>query len=155
MVRYTVSLLDRLFDDKPDEPDDDDLAAREFHCLQQVVTRDVENLLNTRSELSIDFAIYPELARSVLTYGLPDFSHMSPNSAEDCQKVCDLVATIIARFEPRLKHVAIELKNSGDRQSRRDFAFQINALLMTDPEPENIVFDAILESATQRFRVIE
>lgn len=154
MSMYTFSLLDRLFDDHPDEVIEKPSATeRNFYNLKELVSRDVENLLNTRCDLAIDFACYPELKRSVLTYGLPDFSHMSPNNPADRQYVSTAVADIITRFEPRLAHVDIEL---GDTLTSRDghgFVFKINALLLTDPEPENVVFDATLDIATQLYQI--
>lgn len=154
MSRYTLSLLDRLFDDHPDEVVDNLIpTGRELYSLKEIVSRDVENLLNTRCEFTVDFTRYPELKRSVLTYGLPDFSHMSPNNPADRKKVCDSVADIITRFEPRLRHIDITLGNAMDSRDNHEFLFQISALLMTDPEPEMIVFDALLDASTQLYRV--
>ena len=154
MGRYILSLLDRLFDDHPDEVVDERITAgRELHSLREIVSRDVENLLNTRCEFTVDFTRYPELKRSVVTYGLPDFSHMSPNSPTDRKKVCDSVADIILRFEPRLQHVDIQIDNAIHSRNGHEFLFKINALLMTDPEPENIIFDARFDASTQLYRI--
>lgn len=153
---YALSLLDRLFDDEPDESESKSSLPCDLENLKVIVSRDLENLLNTRSELTpLDVEKYVELRRSVLTYGLPDFSTLNPNSVEDHQKVCEAVADVIARFEPRLKQIAVQLNSSSAEQARQEFSFQINALLMTDREPENVVFNAVLEASTQHYRIID
>ena len=70
------SVLDRLLDDRPGVASEPVASrAQNLRALKKSVARDLEALLNTRQEalepLPEEFT---ELGRSILTYGLPDFT---------------------------------------------------------------------------------
>jgi type VI secretion system protein ImpF len=147
------SLLDRLLDDDPGvtaEP-----ARNRSQLLRELklsVRRDIESLLNARRRnVSIPPAL-PELANSLLTYGIPDFSGAGP--ATDAQRTafCRLLETIVRQGEPRLLRVSVELAAAPD-DTDRTLRFRIDALLRADPSPEPVVFDSTLEPATHQFAV--
>ena len=78
-VRTYPSILDRLLDDEPEvtrEP-----LHQHFQGVRQLkraVTRDLEALLNTRQEQLTALPVAcSEVQRSLLTYGLPDFTALS------------------------------------------------------------------------------
>jgi type VI secretion system protein ImpF len=76
-----ASILDRLMDEEPDvshEP----AQARLFDIRQvkAMVTRDLENLLNSRRQILKIPALYKELHNSVFMYGLEDFTSKNPKS---------------------------------------------------------------------------
>src|SRR5512134_3018544 len=90
-VSTTPSVLDRLFDNRPLPPWESLPREREARLqakrnqdiqdLKRCVARDLELLLNTRRESQHDIPEdYPELKRSLLTYGLPDFTAYSLGS---------------------------------------------------------------------------
>lgn len=151
-VRLTLSVLDRLFDDQPQEETDAQPNFRQgLDQLKQAVARDLEALLNTRQGLVPDIVAYPELERSVLNYGLPDFSSLSAASEADRARIRAGLERAIALFEPRLTHVVVRLQSSVEVVSQ--FTFHIEALLKVDPVPEPVVFDAVLEVATQLYKI--
>ncbi len=72
-------------------------------CLA-AIRRDVETLLNTRS---------PADEPSVVGYGLPDFTHMSPDSADDMWRLAARIRETLERFETRLERVRVEVGEGG------------------------------------------
>lgn len=147
------SILDRLLDDAPDvthEP-----AASRFQNLRQLkqaVTRDLEALLNTRQEALGELpAAFVEVRRSLLTYGLPDFTAFSLLNPQDRQRIRRALEQAIAAFEPRLERVRVNL--ASPRQHEQTLRFHIEALLKVEPAPEPVTFDALLQLQTQQYVV--
>ena len=142
------SLLDRLTDNEPDvstEP-----AWRQTQDSTQYrrsVLRDVENLLNTRCGITdVPGGCY-ELAQSVLTYGLPDFTSAGIGSEEERDHLRLAVRRVIERFEPRLADVRVTLRAPDDSHDRA-IQLTIEAVLMVDPEPLPITFDTLVEPSS-------
>lgn len=134
--RLQLSLLDRLLDDGVLRPS----VAQ----IRQSVRRDLECLLNTRRSWIPCPARYRELAKSVLGYGLPDFTVMELSTQEGRQWLCDEVERTIVRFEPRLARVDVVMKDS-DTPLDRMLRLRIDAVLLVDPVPEPVAFDSELE----------
>ncbi len=147
------SVLDRLLDDDPgvstEPPRNRSQMLRE---LKLAVRRDVENLLNARRRnVSIPPEL-PELARSLLTYGVADFSGTGPATPKQREAFCRVLEGVIRENEPRLLEVRVEVAanpEAGDRTLR----FRIDGLLRADPSPEPVIFDSTLEPATHQFAV--
>jgi type VI secretion system protein ImpF len=120
--------------------------------LKLSVRRDVEHLLNARRRnLAVPVGL-PELADSLLAYGVPDFSGTGPATGEQREAFCRLLEDVIRRGEPRLLRVSVALAPDPDPADRA-LRFRIDALLRADPSPEPVVFDSTLEPATHRFAV--
>lgn len=134
--RLQLSLLDRLLDDGDTKPS---VAA-----IRRSVRRDLEALLNTRRCWLPRPAQYRELAKSVLGYGLPDFTVMELSTQEGRQWLCDEVERTIIRFEPRLTRISVVMK---DRETPLDrlLRLRIDAVLLVDPVPQPVAFDSELE----------
>ena len=139
------SVLDRLIDDDPtvsrEAAKSRSLVLRE---LKQCVRRDLENLLNTRWHCKPVPADLGELQLSLVNYGLPDLSGADLGSAEGRQAFCQLVESVIQKYEPRFKSVVVELVDSVD-PADRTLHFRIDALLYAEPAPEPVIFDSSLE----------
>lgn len=146
------SLLDRLSDNKPYDLVEDVFSWKsDFDQYKQAVARDLEYLLNTRTDSSLDFQRWPELKKSVLNYGLPDFSHLSMSSETDRQLIQHRVQEAIKIFEPRLQQVTVSLITNFTKQAQ--FSFRIEGTLLVRLAKELVMFDAVLEIATQRYTV--
>ena len=147
------SVLDRLLDDDPGvstEPARN--RSQLLRDLKLSVRRDIENLLNARRRNITLPRELPELAQSLLSYGVADFSGTSPATAKAREGFCRALEAVIRANEPRLLEVRVELAanpESGDRTLR----FRIDALLRADPSPEPVIFDSTLEPATHTFAV--
>src|SRR3546814_20638761 len=72
--RLQPSLLDRLRDDDPRNPKDAiGQQSQSARGLRESLLRDLGWLLNSRNLASVqDLSAYPEVARSVVNFGLPD-----------------------------------------------------------------------------------
>lgn len=149
------SLLDRLMDDKPQvgvDPVPGYLESRD-HLLASV-RRDLESLLNTRRVPDTSPEEFEELSRSVYHYGLPDVAEVSRDSADAHARLLRQVKEAIAAFEPRLANVRVSHPpQSAAGIQRRELRFVIHGLLRMDPNPEQVVFDTVLELASGEYEV--
>ena len=137
------SLLERLIDDNPGQPDRNKRGF-DLKALRQSVRRDLENLLNSRVQWHLWPQSYTELSLSLLNYGLPDFSVMVVDSAEGRQTLCRAVEEAIRRFEPRFVDVEVSVPEQ-EHGMERVLRLRIQALLYADPEPLHIMFDSDVE----------
>lgn len=149
----TPSIFDRLLDDAPEvshEPVADRFqSVRE---LERAVARDLEALLNTRQETLEELpSEFQEVNRSLVAYGLPDFTSLSLMSEEDRHRIRRAVEQAIAEFEPRLQRVRVTLE--APRENDRGLRFRIDAQLPVDPAPEPVTFDAVLQLNTKQYVV--
>ena len=120
--------------------------------LKQSVSRDIEALLNTRRELLTELPPeFQEVNYSVLTYGLPDFTSMSLNSHKDRKSIRREIETTLGRFEPRLR--AIKVTVEGPKKLEHALHFRIDAMLLVEPNPEAVSFDAMLQLSTSTYQV--
>lgn len=151
--RLVPSVWDRLNDHDPgvtQEP-----ASNRFqslHQLKDALARDLELLLNTRREALRPLpAGYPQAGRSLLVYGLPDFSAFDLHNRDDRSRIQQALERTIGLFEQRLRRVRVTLK--APRRFERRLHFRVDALLRVEPMPEPVTFDAELELGTQEYLV--
>lgn len=150
----TLSVLDRLIDEEPHVRDDPEPNWE--HSVgrhRRAVLRDLEWLLNTRRMPDPGpLDDFPELRKSLMTYGPPDISSLSADTATTRRRLLRQMEELIRTFEPRLVNTRIRLveeSESGSRQVR----FAVEGLLRMDPDPERVSFDTVLEIASGRFVV--
>jgi type VI secretion system protein ImpF len=142
------SVLDRLLDDDPDVKRE--TAKSRNQVLREMklsVRRDLENLLNTRRRAG---PLPPELAelnRSLVGYGLPDFTGTDMTGAEAREEFRQAVEAVLRAYEPRFKTVKVHLLE-GTELLDRTLRFRIDALLYAYPAPEVVVFDSAVEPLT-------
>jgi len=108
-----------LFDRLVDVPDWDErerpLRILNSEQLKASVRRELERLLNTRC--SIPLHRLGEEERSVVNYGIPDFSSLSPHNADDHALIASIVGQTITAFEPRLRQVRVEVGPASGAES--------------------------------------
>jgi type VI secretion system protein ImpF len=127
------SVLDRLID-----PDAGGPGLRYGYTLEQMmaaVRADIENLLNTHCPYPDMPAEYPETAASVLAFGLPDMTALPVATDAERAALGEVLATVIARYEPRLKNVRVRLQDGGSGRGIPQVKFHIDARLAVDPAP--------------------
>ena len=148
-LRYVPGLFDRL---TAGGRTHDGGAGWSLDQLKDAVARDLEDLFNTRAALQ-DSALeaFPEVARSILSYGLIDFAGMCLTSDEDKKKICAAVELAVERHEPRLYAVSAALQTTGVTVNRVDIV--IRARLKADPAAELVQFDAVLKPSTQQYTI--
>lgn len=150
-VRIQISVLDRLIDFEP-QATSEPLASRSksLRQLKQSLKRDLEWLLNTRQTFSVPDEL-PDLAGSLLAFGLPDFSTLSVRSTEDQANLIHALELTLKRFEPRLEDVVVSLAAASPLE--RALRFRIEARLKVDPVPEPVTFDTTLILGSGNFAV--
>lgn len=152
MGNAQASLLDRLIDEDPKSPGES--AQYRLLDVRQVkghVVRDLENLLNSRRDITNLPAEFRELDNSVATYGLKDFTAENTDSQKVRQTIRKDVEQTIARFEPRLQNVKVELETGSKKE--RNLSFHISALLVVDPIREPVAFDTFFDSIRKEYVV--
>jgi type VI secretion system protein ImpF len=147
------SIFDRLLDDEPANSREVVSSRRQMlRELKTSVSRDLENLLNTRQR----WAEFPpgleELDSSLVNYGIPDFTGVNMSIAAERERLRATIQRIIEQFEPRFQSIKVKLLDNAESFDRR-LRFRIDGLLNVDPAPEPVVFDSQLEPATSTFEV--
>lgn len=79
----------------------------------EIIRRDVELLLGSRSPLPMQVAADGTEPLSVTEYGLPDFTHLSARSEDDCRLLAKAVKRVIEAFESRLCAVEVQALAGG------------------------------------------
>jgi type VI secretion system lysozyme-like protein len=141
-IKARRPLFDRLVDYEPQlEREVRPLRALDGRGLKESVRRELQTLFNTRCEFSAQRL--PVRDRSVINYGIPDFSHFSAHNMEDRRKLATILRHAIEAFEPRLRNVRVELVEApGDPSS---LGGVIEAMLAVGNLAEPIAFRTVLQ----------
>ena len=156
--RLQPSLLDRLTDIHPEKSKEStaqqSMSQKEF---KDAVIRDLGWLLNSVSlDVCVDLEAYPEVARSVLNFGLPDISGHT-TSTIDVRSVENSVKRAIRQFEPRIIRNSLRVKvhsNPSD-MSHNSLVFEIQGAVFGQPSPFQIVLRSELNLECGEFSVTE
>jgi type VI secretion system protein ImpF len=154
--RIRLPLLDRLLDSNPDGPADPQVSQPlAVEMLRNAVLRDMEALLNARRRRVPLPAGQAELPVSPLGYGLPDPTAGSFSTAEARAALAREVEVALRRFEPRLTAVTVVPSTIDRDRLDRTLRLRVEAVLRTDPVPEQMVFETVLRPATLDVTVVE
>ena len=149
------SIIDRLFDDEPENKNELDPGQHQkLKQLRNSVRRDLENLMNTRFRVIEPGEEYLQLEKSLLNYGLPDLATINITDIEKRKEFTSKLEKILKEFEPRFKNVNVSYFDNNDNTDRT-LRFRIDATLYADPSPEVVVFDSILEPVTRSISIEE
>jgi type VI secretion system protein ImpF len=154
--RLQPSLLDRLTDDEPQRQEESrEQRVLSVRRLRDGVLRDLGWLLNTaRLDITEDLSDHPEVARSVLNYGLPDLTGMT-TSGIDSSELEREVRQAIADFEPRMMRnsVRVRVVLDPDHMNRNTLRFEIEADLWAKPLPEQLYLKTEVDLETGSFTI--
>ena len=138
---HAGSLLDRLIDDEADARGD---GAPSFARLKDGLRRDLEDVLNTRRRFLRPPKALDELDRSLLSYGLADFTNEQLTSLSFRQDFSEEVELVLRRLEPRITvHEVLFLEN-GDALDRR-LRFRIVGAVRLGGERQSLSFDSYVD----------
>jgi type VI secretion system protein ImpF len=150
--RIRLPLLDRLLDADPAAPVDPPVTqAYAVELLRQAVRRDMEALLNARRRRVPLPAALAELPVSALGYGVPDPTAGSFTEDERREALAAEVEAAVRRFEPRLTNIRVTLAKSPRERAEpldRTLRLRVEAVLRSDPVPEQISFETQLRPVT-------
>jgi len=112
--------------------------TNEKEWLDQI-KNNIENILNTRSQLSFEEYLEKSHNLTVLDFGVPDFMN-TPNGGNFKDNLCQIVEVALLNFEPRITNVSIELVTSQDKKLR----FHIKATVKNSSININLVLNNLL-----------
>jgi len=142
--RLRPSLLDRLTDQNPERQvesvRDRTVDDTELH---ELVRRDLTWLFNTTHMASSrDFSEHPEVARSVLNFGIPDLTGRMLSSI-DMQQLESCVLLALQHFEPRLvpDSIRVSARAGNDSFGTTALIFDIEGELWAEPLPLMLYLD--------------
>lgn len=152
MKGFTPGLFDRLMDVPVRGANSAIMSRMSVEDLKDSVARDLEALLNTRSAISEELLKdFPECARSVVAYGLPDFAGRSLSSPDDRAHICACLEATIGRHEPRLRNVNVSLEERAGAINSLNFS--ITALIVVSSSEEPVNFDAQMQPSTLDYSI--
>lgn len=125
--------------------------------LRECVLRDMARLLNATRLLDLDEArAYPQVARSVVNYGVPPLAGMTLSEL-DVGYVEEAIRQALTHYEPRLLPQSIEVRYTGEDERGGNgnvLTFEIAAKLwgLPHPAPMLVYTDLDLESGAASVR---
>lgn len=147
------SLLDRLFDEDPDQRVERiETRQNQLREAMDGLRRDLEVLMNTRCCPITPPRGLPELQRSLLTYGISDFVNANLLSREQRERFARQLESIVLAFEPRFRSLTVTVldpRNVVERVLR----LRIEAVAVLHEETLPVVLSSELNPATLRFAV--
>lgn len=119
-------------------------AGLTLSALESSIALELDRLLNTRCAASLDqLAVRP---RSVLDYGLPDYSSLHTADLKHRRQLAVLVRDTIVAFEPRLRDVEVEV--TPDANSRHALDVAVSGRVIAEDRLQPVSFKlAVRESA--------
>lgn len=135
--RLQPSLLDRLTDNEPGNVKESrETRVIDVTRLREIIQRDLSWLLNTNNiESTFDVEVYPNVARSVLNYGLREVSG-SFSTSERAELIRRSIDRAIAAHEPRIIEGSVDVElTPQDTGSDMIVALNIRADMWAQPLP--------------------
>ena len=149
-MRFQSSLWDRLL--HSDTQRAEAFTGVDLNQIKGQVARDLERLLNTRRcHDDEDFQGFPMAGRSIMNFGIPDFSARSLSSGLDRDHICQAMARAIERHDQRLRQVVVRLREAQSEVHR--LAFDIHAVLRVTGFHDAVSFGAQFDSAGMYYQV--
>ncbi|MCQ9473308.1 type VI secretion system baseplate subunit TssE [Pseudomonas alliivorans] len=147
------TLFDRLLDDEPHQASE---AVSKRLCslgeYKASLIRDLEILVNTRQCLvASQLENYPELAGTILEYGMPDFTSKGVLNPEDRRLIQAQLERAITVGDQRFRAVKVQLLNQ--QVGYRMLTFRVDAVLHLQDATRQVSFDAVLQVNTQEYKV--
>jgi type VI secretion system protein ImpF len=145
-----ATLLDRLTDLQPElAKEAKPLRTLDRYQLRQSVRRELERLLNTRCSHPLERV--EEMGRSVVNYGMPDFSHFSPRNPDERKILEREVARVIEAFEPRFQDVQVVVEEY--RENQKALMAHVNAIIVVESIRDPVSFPFVIQLKDRDFDI--
>jgi type VI secretion system protein ImpF len=142
-VEVRMPLFDRLVDrDHHLRHELRPMRTLDRRGVKESVRRELEQLFNTRCPVPAHHLA--GRVRSVIDYGIPDFSTFSARNHDDRQRIAEILRAAIEIYEPRLAqvHVSVDQKKGDDSI----LLGVIEGVLVTENVPEPVSFTTVLQT---------
>ena len=134
-------LFDRLVDLEPQSQKEvRPLRVLDKKGLKDSVRRELGRLLNTRRPIPL---APPLEERTVINYGIPDFSSLSAQSDNDRRRLEHWMQEAIRNYEPRLVNVKVTVEPV--EKSERTVTARIDADLQLETVREPVAFTVLVK----------
>lgn len=141
MDRLQPCLLDRLTDDEPGiNQESRNSRIISMRRYKMAVLRDLENLLNTKSHPPDDDIYgYPEVAKSVLNYGVRDMCGVTVSALKPSE-IESQVHRAISNFESRIlsNSLSVHMISLEEKDVNRSIALEIEGELWAQPMSDRL-----------------
>lgn len=131
--------------------------------LWKSVSRELGQLLNSRC--SVPLHLFGEEERTVINYGIPDFTSLSPHSSDDRKLIASIIGQAITAFETRLRNVQVTAEYYEDDERRlhilveadlvRETVIEIRSYPEYGLSSEPVSFPIVLNSKTGIMEIYE
>lgn len=156
--RLQPSLLDRLTDDEPERTEEPrERRALNLQKLREGVVRDLGWLLNTvHMSATVDLAAYPEIEKSTLNYGMPDFTGQTASTV-DLPALEKLIRQAIVHFEPRIlsESVRVRARANQDQLNHNAITFDVEGELWAQPLPVRLFLRTDVDLEAGNISIVE
>jgi type VI secretion system protein ImpF len=123
--------------------------------LRECVLRDLGWLFNSLNlESTQDLQSVPQVASSVLNFGLPSFAGRMASSINPMESA-DRLRRVIELFEPRLSAVRVKPQPRSEEESDGTLEFTIDAQLWSHPQPQQLELHTRIDIMTGDITVSE
>lgn len=147
MDHTRAALLDRLVDYNPQSKTERrPLRTMGKRELYESVRRELSRLLNSRCPFLESER--EERERTVIDFGLPDFSHLVPQNQDDHLLLASQLREVIEIFEPRLENVRVKVEPHP--VNARALSVTIEGVLAFETIREPVSFPMIWELLTRK-----
>lgn len=153
--RLQPSLLDRLTDREPgNRKESRDERVIDISRLREIIQRDLSWLLNTTNiDDRLDRKAYPNVARSVLNYGLAEVSGEF-STKERAELIRKGIERAIERYEPRIIPGSVDVSLSRDKGGNDiTVALNIRADMWAQPLPLELFLRSQVDVTTGEVQV--
>ena len=130
-----------LFQRIRENPTDLESSANDV-TIRKKFAEDLNKLLITRRPWDTPNEEFPEVLRSVVCYGLPDFSGMHISEEDQQEKIRTDILNALMYFEPRLQNVDVKIIKVPDDNGKDFVEFQIHGELKLSPDELPIIINA-------------
>jgi len=156
--RLQPSLLDRLTDEEPGKSiDTRGSRVIDLERLRQIVRRDIAWLLNTTNlAASEDLDRYPNVAKSVLNYGIPDTAGRRIADLRD-HSIEQVLKKSIQAFEPRImpNTLKVTYSESSNRDQTAVIAFDVRGQLWAQPVPLELFIRSEVDVTSGEVKIVD
>ena len=145
-----ATLLERLVDNEPDvSTEPRPLRTLDKRKLRLSVRDELQRLLNTRCSYPLDELNKQE--RTVVNYGISDFSHLSPQNIDDRLVLSKNMEETIQAYEPRLQDVKI-IVDYFDKE-KKTLSARINAVIVVESIRDPVSFPFVINLKDREFNL--
>jgi type VI secretion system protein ImpF len=136
------------------------LPAKRVLSAQKLRDDVIDNLLSLLgtthlAAVSRDLSDYPEAAKSVVNYGIPDLAGVTASSI-DTAALARSVREAVVVFEPRLNKSSLQVRAivAGERMAHNTLVFEIEGELWGDPTPLRLFLQTRVDLETGSVAIV-